>query len=73
MSAVERTVRVGLMSYIDSDGAHRSALTGEVVQVHPDAIARFDRLNRLAGEPDPEPVEAPKKRTARPRKASDEE
>jgi hypothetical protein len=62
MAAVERTVRVGLMSYVDPDGAHRYALKGAVVQVHPDQVARFDRLNRLQGEPEPEPVEVKAKR-----------
>jgi hypothetical protein len=62
VSAVERTVRVGLMSYIDSDGAHRSALAGAVVHIHPDTVERFDRLNRLLGDPAPEPVEVKVKR-----------
>jgi hypothetical protein len=59
MLASERTVRVGLMSYVDVNGAHRYALEGAVVQVHPDRLERFDRLNRLPGESEPEP---PKRR-----------
>lgn len=62
----ERTVRVGLMSYVAADGTHRYATAGSVVDVHSDALARFDRLNRLAGEPEPEEVKPePKKATAR--------
>lgn len=55
MTAVERTVRIGLMTYTDPDGAVRRALTGAVVQVHPDHAARFDRYNLLPGEQPPEP------------------
>lgn len=62
----DRTVRVGLMSYVDSDGTHRYATAGAVVQVHSDAVERFDRLNRLAGDPEPEePKAEPKKPTTR--------
>lgn len=68
MAAVERTVRVGLMSYIDPDGAHRFALTGAVVRIHPDTVERFDRLNRLQGDPEPVEVKA-KRRTTRPAKS----
>lgn len=71
MAAVERTVRVGLMTYIDSDGAHRSALAGAVVHIHPDTVERFDRLNRLLGDP-VEPVEVkPKRRVTRAPKSDD--
>lgn len=76
MSATERTVRVGLMSYVDPEGAHRVALKGAVVEVHPDSVARFDRLNRLQGDPESAPTEAPPeapKRRGRPRKVTTEE
>ena len=74
-SAVERTVRVGLMTYIALNGAHTVALEGAVVKVHPDHVARFDRLNRLAGEPEPvpaEPAQVVKRRPGRPRKVVEE-
>lgn len=44
----QRTVVVGLMSYIDENGAYRTATAGAVVKVHPDQLERFDRLNVLA-------------------------
>lgn len=77
MSDIERTVRVGLMTYIGPNGAHTVALEGVVVKVHPDYVARFDRLNRLAGEPEPEPIPAEpatvvKRRPGRPRKVVEE-
>lgn len=56
----ERTVVLGLMSYIDENGAHRVANAGAVVKVHPDRLARFDRLNVLyVREPEPAQVAAP--------------
>lgn len=61
MSANERTVVLGLMSYIDENGAHKVANAGAVVKVHPDKLERFDRLNVLAkAAPAPEaaPAEA---------------
>jgi hypothetical protein len=75
MSEIERTVRVGLMTYIAPNGAHTVALEGAVVKVHPDHVARFDRLNRLAGEPEPEPAvpaTVVKRRPGRPRKVVEE-
>lgn len=65
----ERTVRVGLMSYVAADGTHRYATAGAVVDVHSEALARFDRLNRLAGEPEPEEVKPEPKKTTTRRKA----
>jgi hypothetical protein len=44
----QRTVVVGLMSYIDERGAYRTATAGAVVKVNEDQIERFDRLNVLA-------------------------
>ena len=65
MSNTERTVRVGLMSYLDPDGVPRFAQTGAGVTVHPDDVERFDRHNVLPGdEPEPQP-----KRRGRPPKA----
>ena len=75
MSEIERTVRVGLMTYIAPNGAHTVALEGAVVKVHPDHVARFDRLNRLAGEPEPVvavPATVVKRRPGRPRKVVEE-
>ncbi|MEV0031430.1 hypothetical protein [Nocardia sp. NPDC050793] len=54
----ERTVVLGLMSYIDENGAHRTAYEGEVVKVHPDKLERFDRLNVLMPRPGAEPEPA---------------
>ena len=50
MAAPKRTVRVGMIAYRDPAGAVRRAPHGAVVEVHPDHVARFDRLNVLAGE-----------------------
>lgn len=47
---VERTIHIGLMTYLSPDGLWLFGQLGDVVQVHPDDIERFDRLN-------PEPVE----------------
>ncbi|MGV9818418.1 hypothetical protein [Nocardia xishanensis] len=48
----ERTVVLGLMSYIDEKGAYRTAPAGAVVKVHPDQLERFDRLNVLMPKPE---------------------
>lgn len=68
----ERTVRVAMMAYRDADGTHRYATAGAVVQVSSESLDRFDRLNRLIGDPEPETpkVEAKKPQTPR-RKASE--
>lgn len=79
----ERTARLGSMFYQDSDGQYRRALAGETIQVHPDYLERFDRLNVLMGEgksdtvhrdvtdDTPEQVEEkPKPRRGRPRKTT---
>lgn len=56
MAGIERTVALGLMSYVDETGKHRNAQLGATVRVHPDHIARFDRLNVVPGRPpEPEP------------------
>ncbi|MEU3011061.1 hypothetical protein [Nocardia asteroides] len=47
---MKRTVRVGLTTYQAADGRYRLAQTGDVVDVHPDFVDRFDRYNVLAGE-----------------------
>lgn len=47
---MKRTVRVGLTTYQATDGRYRLAQTGDVVDVHPDFVDRFDRFNVLAGE-----------------------
>lgn len=65
----ERTARVGLMSYVAADGTHRYATAGAVVDVHSDALARFDRLNRLMGDPEPEEAKPEPKKTTTRRKA----
>lgn len=49
-ASVRRTVRVGSMPYRDPQGVRRRADAGTVVEVHPDDVDRFDRLNVLAGE-----------------------
>ncbi|MGY2036614.1 hypothetical protein ACW9HF_15135 [Nocardia gipuzkoensis] len=60
MSGVERTIRMGSMAYIDPQGKTRRADCGAVVQVHPDHIERFDRLNMpQVQEPAPVVVAVP--------------
>lgn len=75
MSGAERVVRLGSMFYVDPGGRPRRADCGAAIQVHPDFVARFDRLNVLAGQTEPQPVEQlaagevpPKRRPGRPRK-----
>lgn len=47
---MKRTVRVGLTTYRAVDGRHRLAQAGDVVDVHPEFVERFDQFNVLAGE-----------------------
>lgn len=76
--ALKRTVRLGSMSYVDPGGRVRWADCGAEVEVHPDHVERFDRLNVLqAADADvPQqavaetPIEAPRRR--RPRRASED-
>ncbi len=72
---VKRTVRLGSMAYVDPDGRTRRADCGAEVLVHPDSVARFDRLNVLPGEilADTEPrgvvpADSPVRHRGRPRK-----
>lgn len=44
----ERTVQLGSMFYIDTDGKARRGEHGEKVQVHADFVKKFDDLNQLA-------------------------
>lgn len=77
----ERIARLGSMHYQDSDGRYRTASAGDKIQVHPDFVERFDRLNVLLGqkpedmkaEPKaepvtPEPVEEKPAGTPKPRR-----
>lgn len=65
MAGHERTVVMGLMSYVREDGTYRTAVAGETVRVHPDHVERFDRLNRLQGQEPAEQEKAdPKPRTS---------
>ena len=76
----ERVARLGSNFYKDSDGRYRRAAAGDAIQVHPDYVERFDRLNVLAGEerPTEKPVEKPAEkpvteappRRGRPRKSA---
>ncbi|WP_280317294.1 hypothetical protein [Nocardia wallacei] len=50
MSAAKRTVVVGLMTYQRPDGRFRMAYAGDEVEVHPDFLERFDRINVLQGQ-----------------------
>ncbi|QFG08864.1 hypothetical protein PBI_MALAGASYROSE_14 [Mycobacterium phage MalagasyRose] len=45
----QRQVNVTLATYRDESGAHRFGLRGQVVDVHPDYVERFDRLNVVGG------------------------
>ena len=50
-----RTVRIALASYRRADEAETYAMLGETVDVHPDDLERFDRLNGAAiAEDEPE-------------------
>lgn len=60
----DRTVRLGSMFFIDSDGRPRRADAGAKVSVHSDFVERFDRLNVLSGEEPPKP-EQPRRRQSK--------
>ena len=50
-----RIVRIALASYRRADEAETYAMLGETVDVHPDDLERFDRLNGAAiAEDEPE-------------------
>ena len=56
-----RTVRIALASYRRADEAETYAMLGETIDVHPDDLERFDRLNGDAiaeDEPEADPDEA---------------
>ena len=56
-----RIVRIALASYRRADEAETYAMLGETVDVHPDDLERFDRLNGDAiaeNEPEADPDEA---------------
>ena len=56
-----RIVRIALASYRRTDEAETYAMLGETVDVHPDDLERFDRLNGDAiaeNEPEADPDEA---------------
>ena len=53
-----RIVRIALASYRRADEAETYAMLGETVDVHPDDLERFDRLNGAAiveAEPEADP------------------
>ena len=53
-----RIVRIALASYRRTDEAETYAMLGETVDVHPDDLERFDRLNNAAiaeNEPEADP------------------
>lgn len=54
---MKRTVKLGLMAYLDPEGVDRWGFAGEEIDVHPENVERFDSLNVLPGEvaSDPEP------------------
>lgn len=77
--ALKRTVQLGSMAYVDPSGQVRRADCGAEVEVHPDHVDRFDRLNvlQVADADVPQqtsvaetPIEAPRRR--RPRRASED-
>ena len=56
-----RIVRIALASYRRADEAETYAMFGETIDVHPDDLERFDRLNGAAiaeDEPEADPDEA---------------
>lgn len=71
----ERAARLGSMHYLDSDGRYRTASAGDTIQVHPDFVERFDRLNVLLGESfdDPTPRLSRNPETAKKIEKSDPE
>lgn len=57
-----RTVTVGVMTYVEEGGLTQFALLGSVVAVDESDLERFDRFNGAV------PEEAPKRKPGRPRK-----
>lgn len=53
----KRTIKIGLASYLNADGLEQFGLFGAEVDVHPDDVERFDRLN--GSEVAAGPVEEP--------------
>ena len=46
----ERLIHIGVASYRNPDGLNRFGMQGETVDVHPDDLERFDRLNPAPAE-----------------------
>ena len=66
----ERTVTIGMVTYVDADGARRIGQAGETVDVAAgDSLARFDRINGTPATPAAKPaVKKAAPRKAAPRK-----
>lgn len=57
----KRTVVIGMVTYIDADGARRIGVAGEQVDVHADDLERFDAVQGIVRVD----VPAPKKQAAK--------
>lgn len=53
-----RTVKIGAIAYTAASGLPSVGTLGQVVQVHPDDLDRFDRLNAPVPPPEPQQLDA---------------
>lgn len=51
------------MTYTDVEGVAKYAFDGVEVEVHPEDVERFDRLNVLPSDEAPQPIRATKKKS----------
>lgn len=47
---MKRTVKLGLMAYVNPEGFDTWGFAGDEVDVHPENVERFDSLNVLPGD-----------------------
>ena len=64
----KKTVNAGMCTYTDVSGARRIATAGEEVDVHPDDVGRFNKVNGIITVESKKPAAQPKKPRGRPRK-----
>lgn len=53
-----RTVKIGAIAYTAASGLPSVGTLGQVVQVHPDDLDRFERLNAPMTAPEPQQLDA---------------
>jgi hypothetical protein len=61
-TVTKRTVNLGACTYVDVNGAQRFGVAGETVDVHPDNLERFSRVNGSTPETKPAKKAAPRRK-----------